>query len=705
MTTSKKKLALVLAIALIILVILVLVLVLPPTSKPTPPLNYTLTITHTTGGITNPAPGNYTYPNGFLVTVAATAFTGYVFDYWNLDASKVTGPTSINVTMDANHTLHAVFSLVTHTLTISTTTGGTTSPAPGDHIYAHGTEVTVNATANTGYVFDHWELDSSDVGSTLPYIVTMNTDHILHAVFKPLYTLSITTTAGGTTDPEPGSYQFLEGNVVNVTAIPETNFILDHWELDGENQGASNPVNVTMNANHTLLAVFKQQPPPKYYLTVISPYGAPGGMGWYDNCTTAYATLDTGVVDYENGTRRVFTYWSGDASGINYSKSDPIHMNQNKTAVANWKTQYYLTVVSTHDTPTPSSGWFDAGTPITASVTSPVGESEGVRYRCTGWTGTGSVPPSGIGTSASFTINQPSSITWNWVAQYYLTVTSPYDSPTPTSGWFDAESSITASVTSPVSEPSGTRYICTGWTGAGSVPTSGVPTTVTFTINAPSSITWNWKTQYYLTVASPFDTTGGQGWYDSGSTAYAALNTGIVDHGNGTRRIFTNWSGDASGTNYAQSNSILMNGSKTAVANWKTQYYLTVETDPTGLSPAPTPSSGWYDNFTDVVLTAPHPSFLGDVEYLFKRWDVDGVLKDAGVEQVSVRMNMPHTATAYYEEWKPVGGCAVPIDKHHLLAPKINLIPWASLAFVLLGAMAVTTMLIRRRNKTLKWGH
>jgi hypothetical protein len=88
--------------------------------------------------------------------------------------------------------------------------------------------------------------------------------------------------------------------------------------------------------------------------------------------------------------------------------------------------------------------------------------------------------------------------------------------------------------------------------------------------------------QYYLTVTSPYGTVGGQGWYISGSIAYATLNTSIVDYGNGTRRVFLNWSGDASGTNYAQSNPILMDSNKTAIAVWKTQYQITVTASPSG---------------------------------------------------------------------------------------------------------------------------
>lgn len=73
----------------------------------------------------------------------------------------------------------------------------------------------------------------------------------------PAYTLTITATAGGTTSPSPGSYKYTPGEVVVVTATPDnTGYIFDHWELNGDNVGATNPISVTMDNGHTLHAVF-----------------------------------------------------------------------------------------------------------------------------------------------------------------------------------------------------------------------------------------------------------------------------------------------------------------------------------------------------------------------------------------------------------------------------------------------------------------
>jgi hypothetical protein len=147
--------------------------------------------------------------------------------------------------------------------------------------------------------------------------------------------------------------------------------------------------------------------------------------------------------------------------------------------------------------------------------------------------------------------------------------------------------------------------------------------------------------QYYLNVVSPFATPMGQGWYNNGTNAYASVSTGLVDQGNGTRRLFTQWGGDASGSNYSQSDAIYMNQNRTALAIWNTMYYLTVRTNPTGI--ATIPGEGWYDQGTNKVLTAPV------VEgYAFAFWDVDGVSQGNGTNPVTVTLNGPHTVTANY---------------------------------------------------------
>jgi hypothetical protein len=122
-------------------------------------------------------------------------------------------------------------------------------------LHSQGQSVPVQALPDTEYGLIYWELDGTNVGQANPYSVLMDNNHTLHAVFMPAHTLTITATAGGTTSPPPPSYVCEAGTNVTVTAIPDTYYILDHWELDGVNR-TDNPINVTMDKDHTLHAVF-----------------------------------------------------------------------------------------------------------------------------------------------------------------------------------------------------------------------------------------------------------------------------------------------------------------------------------------------------------------------------------------------------------------------------------------------------------------
>jgi len=52
-------------------------------------------------------------------------------------------------------------------------------------IYWSGPVVNVSAKPDSDSIFDYWELDSVNVGSVNPYIITMNSIHALQAFFAP----------------------------------------------------------------------------------------------------------------------------------------------------------------------------------------------------------------------------------------------------------------------------------------------------------------------------------------------------------------------------------------------------------------------------------------------------------------------------------------------------------------------------------------
>jgi len=85
--------------------------------------------------------------------------------------------------------------------------------------------------------------------------------------------------------------------------------------------------------------------------------------------------------------------------------------------------------------------------------------------------------------------------TANYTLQWYFDVVSAHDSPTG-EGWYNNGATASSSVTTPVTE-SGIIWECTGYTGTGSCP-SGSSSSVSFTITAYSTCTWNWRARVYL---------------------------------------------------------------------------------------------------------------------------------------------------------------------------------------------------------------
>jgi uncharacterized repeat protein (TIGR01451 family) len=401
---------------------------------------------------------------------------------------------------------------------------------------------------------------------------------------------------------------------------------------------------ITVTTYGSIVGNYKTQ----YYITVTSAHDSPTASAWVDegNDFTASVTSPTETVAGDH--QWVCTDHSVDGGASESGTSHTFtNVLEKYTIVFNWKEQFWIQVDSDHDSPTVSQ-WVDQSGSLTVSVTSPADDNGlGTRYRCTGYTLDSNSPVTDGSTNYEFKdIQSTHTIIFNWIVQYRLIVASAHDSPVPSVGdhWYDTGDHVDASVTSPADDNGlGTRYRCTGYTGTGSV-SSGSGTSVGFDITAPSTLTWNWMAQYYLTVTSAHDTPSGQGWYNSGATAYATLTDGVVSGGAGTQYVFTGWSGDASGTGLT-SNAITMNSPKTATAQWKTQYKLIMATNFGTTSPSV--GDHWYDAGSVVSIQTFAPTAGSGERYVWNGWTGTGTISYTGTNNpASVTMNGPITETA-----------------------------------------------------------
>jgi len=356
------------------------------------------------------------------------------------------------------------------------------------------TDTTVAGTTGTQYVFTGWS--SSDTGgytgSDVSHSVTMNNPITETAIWQTQYWVQYAVT-GCVLSVTPPSDEWVNAGGSAIGAF--TPQVTDTGTRC--NFVSSSPASGPINGPTTITGTYQTQ----YLLTVNSDHDTPGGGGWYSSGSAASATLTDGTVSGGTGIQYVFKSWSGDASGTGLT-SNGITMDGPKTATAIWQTQYYLTVDSAHDSPT-GQGWYDAGTSVSSSVTSPADELAGTRYRVTGWTGTGSAPPSGTATTTgSFNINAPSSVTWNWIAQYYLTISvSPPSTGTtvPVAGsyWYDSGTGVTVMAT-PAS-----GYTFASWLLDG-LP-AGSSNSITVGMNAPHNLVGQFQVAVQSAIAFNFN--------------------------------------------------------------------------------------------------------------------------------------------------------------------------------------------------------
>jgi len=173
-------------------------------------------------------------------------------------------------------------------------------------------------------------------------------------------------------------------------------------------------------------------------------------------------------------------------------------------------------------------------------------------------------------------------ITASYRSQYAVLIEPSYDAPASffrnDTYWYDAGSYASIWVKEAPIIDADTRYIFEGWSG----DYSGNAINFTILVNSPKRITMLWKVQYFLHVDSQLGNASGGGWYDPEAIAMFSVNEESIPVADwsgafGAKYVFDGWSGDYDGK--VLIGSLVMDGPKTVVAMWMTDYeqmYLSV---------------------------------------------------------------------------------------------------------------------------------
>ena len=213
----------------------------PETPEPVV-VQYTLTVTAGDGGSVT---DGGTFDDGTEVVITASPIDGYRFTGWEGNSST---NESLTVTLSSNQTYEALFELIPiYTLTVTSAEGGTVSDVGGE--YEDGAEIEIIATPSDGYEFIGWEGNDSIISDLS---ITLISNQTVQPIFQIIqYTLSVSSTEGGTLSSEGGTYDF--GTEVTIIATPNEGYKFNGWQ-DFDSDESS--ITITINSNQEYEALF-----------------------------------------------------------------------------------------------------------------------------------------------------------------------------------------------------------------------------------------------------------------------------------------------------------------------------------------------------------------------------------------------------------------------------------------------------------------
>ncbi|MDZ7345215.1 MAG: InlB B-repeat-containing protein, partial [candidate division KSB1 bacterium] len=606
--------------------------------------NFTLTmqVNQTGWGTTTPPIGNNTYPAGTVVTITANPASGYRFVNWTGDVANPNSATT-TVTLNSNKTVMANFERLQYTLTMEVNEAGwgTTTPPIGTHNYNSGDIISILATPNSGYRFVSWTGEVANPTSASTTVI-MNANKTVRANFERIqYTLTVEAGTGGSTSPSPGTYTFYSGDIVSLTAIPNSGYSFVRWEGDVTNPNSISTT-VIMNASKTVRATFAVSG--NYPLTInISPAG--GGTTNPPAGTTSYPPGTVVTVTATPNPGYTFVNWTGDVSSSNATIS--VTMNSAKTITANFTSstqpQFTLTMQvnqSAWGTTDPAVGNHQ----YTQNSTVTIRALPATGYRFVNWTG-----PVANTTANPTTVymdgNKTVTANFEPVPRYTLTIqTDPAGgvggttSPPPGSIEYDANTLVTLQAF-----PSN-GYRFDRWQGDVASTTSPT-TTILMTGNKTVIAFFTAIPRYTITVLPPDDPN--QGYTDPAAGSYV-----LNQNESMTLRAFArsgyrfrNWNNNPSLTSATITVVADANKSYKPFFDPVTDVRLTMEVnDPAKGNVFPAVGTHTYPQGQEVTIEA-----FPAAGYRFVEWQIDGVRNAYFNPRMTLTMDRNRTARAIFD--------------------------------------------------------
>jgi Galactose oxidase, central domain/Divergent InlB B-repeat domain len=508
--------------------------------------------------------------------------------------------------------------------TFNVAASGIINCAGGPFPLPTGGQPTVDVTTTSAVTFDATgDSTLSDVSSATPVLsVTVGANPAV-SVLKSELPMTFSGIASGTNV----SYSYL-APLASTTADKQYRWLSTSGTGSASGQSGQSGGPFTVTSNSTVTATYKAQ-----YLQTF----AQTGLG-------ADATGTVVIVD---GDAKLsgdlsFSTFVDDGAAVSYSFTDPItssvdgkrYRRNSVTGPAasytvstaniitgNYVAQWQLTLTVTAGVPGglshigggATATFYDNGTLLSLSATTPIADGVGKRWQFVNWTGDVSSPPN-TNNPVSVTMDQARSIDATYAPQYRLSLAITAGVPGGlsritggTDGDFYNEGTVLSlAAETPVADGMGKQWRFANWSGG----TTGSATPVSVTMDTAKSVTANYVAQYsvsftqtgiggdttatVLTLTSPISATKQAAdlaayseWFDAGSSVvYAYAATVNTDPAGGKRYALTTAAPAAINN---------LTAAATVTGTYKTQYKVSFS------------QTGVGDDTTDTVLTITSP--------------------------------------------------------------------------------------------------
>jgi len=470
-----------------------------------------------------------------------------------------------------------------------------------------------------------------------------------------------------------GAGSYSSGTIVTIEKAPEKwqDYEFLGWKVDGIWANGNPPV-IRMESSHTAVAIYEKSDTERIIVDTIPriaevtidgeiylPGELPASFDW--NTGSDHIISISKIVEKSPTTRYVFDSWKDRDDSILRTVSVT---DDTSDFIALYKTQHLLKPITGYGQVI-GGGWQDEGSSVNFELESEYvidKKNEDIRHVFSSWN-MGDYPNK---ISNSIDILQPTTVQAKWDEEFRLKIiTNVPDYNVFGTGWYPQGKQIALITQDNLESPkSDIKYVFEKWVSIGPnpviIPNAHSPTT-TIRVDEPFIIEAKYKKSFQINAWTQYGNANGAGFYDEGSVAEISVsNTAVIVDPNKVRKVFTGWNTfsarivdlgnddidlESAGLVPGGQNLLLfVEGPANVTANWKTQYYLKVQS-----SEGATSGAGWYDigRMAQIgIKSSTTPPGLWSAQ-VFEKWTGD--LESDSIKS-RVVMNKPKTIVAEWRE-------------------------------------------------------